>query len=273
MISSWSVVYEGAYLDDGSLFFPEKLSQEFLDMTRKAQGPYKFANQYLNQTIPDEDQDFKKHWLKYYTLIPDNTYTFIFVDPAISLEDGADYTATVIIKVDDEQNWYVTHAIRQRITATETVKWIFKLCSEFKPLIVGIEDVAYQKALAHFLQEEMIRRKQPIPLRAIKRSVATQGGKRSSNSKSMRIRSLIPRFEMGKIFLGQGLDDLVLEYSKFPRGAHDDLLDALSSFEEIIFYPDKPKEPTYVENPQDPRYEQFYIRNLIKRASRPQNDE
>lgn len=44
---SWNVVYRGAYNKDGSLFFPEKLSQDFLESAKRTMGSYIFANQYL----------------------------------------------------------------------------------------------------------------------------------------------------------------------------------------------------------------------------------
>jgi len=263
----WSIVYEGAYREDGSCYFPEKLSTETLNSLRRTQGVYKFSNQYLNITVPDEDQDFKTAWIRYYDSIPDNTYTFAFIDPAISLNDGADFTATIVVRVDAEKNWYVTLAQRRRITATETVRWAFNLYNEVKPMVLGIEEVAYQEALRHFIAEEMLRRNTIIPLRGIKRArFASDGSKRSDNSKPARIRSLIPRFEFGKIFLSQGLDDLLIEYKSFPRGAHDDLLDALSSIEDIVFYPDKPKEVQIVRHPNDPGYESAFIRSLTKKT-------
>lgn len=270
----WSLVYEGAFREDGSLYFPEKLSREALASLRRTQGVYKFSNQYLNEVLPEGEQDFKANWVRHYDFIPENCYTFVFVDPAISLNDGADYTATVVCKVDADKNWYITMALRQRITATETLRWIFKLYDDLKPQAIGVEDVAYQASLIDFIGEEMLRRNTIIPIKGVKRArFTTDGSKKSDNSKPARIRALIPRFEFGKIFLGQGLDDLLLEYRSFPRGAHDDLLDALSSIEEIVFYPDKPKEISRARSPSDPGYEREFIKRLHKEASRrPQED-
>ena len=261
----WSVVYEGAVNQDGSLFFPERLNHETLAEMRQTMGVYKFTNQYLNLVIPEEEQDFKKNWLRAYLTLPEVRHTFIFIDPAISLQDGADYTATVVVHVDPDKTWYLEMAYRQRITATDTVKWIFKLYEQFKPLVIGIEDVAYQKALLHFLHEEMLRRNQVIPIKSVKRSVAQKdGSKQANNSKPFRIRSLVPRFEFGKILINQALDDFILEYTTFPRGRHDDLLDALASIEEIVIYPDKPKERPHGIHPQHPEYEREFIRRLKK---------
>lgn len=265
----WSIVYQGAHKTDGSLFFPERLNEEFLANMRRTQGIYKYYNQYENKVIPDGEQDFKQAWLKYYEVLPQERFTFAFVDPAISLNDGADYTATVIVDVDTEQNWYLRYAHRQRINATDTVRWIFKIFEEFKPAIIGIEEVAYQKALIDFLAEEMIRRNKIIPVSGIRRSnIKADGSKASNNSKPFRIRALVPRFEFGKIFINQGLDDFLLEYKSFPRGANDDILDALASIEEIVFYPDKQKETKRELQPNDPGYEKEFIRRLHRQTSR-----
>lgn len=265
---NWSIVYEGAYEDDGALYFPERLNEEFLQGMRKSMGLYKFTNQYLNQTIPDEDQDFKMTWWRHYVDLPQDVYTFAFIDPAISLNDGADYTASVVVHVDCEKNWYVATATRRRITATDTLRHVFNLHEVYHPQVIGIEDVAYQRALLHFTTEEMLRRNQILPLKGIKRSnITTHGDKKSNNSKPFRIRSLVPRFEFGKIFLAQGLDDLLLEYKSFPRGSHDDLLDALASIEEIVFYPEPKRSTPDVRNPNHPDYEKQYIERLTKKRA------
>lgn len=240
---------------------------------RQTMGIYKYTNQYLNLVIPEEDQDFKKGWLRAYRELPETRFTFVFIDPAISLQDGADYTATTVVHVDPDKNWFLEMAYRQRITATDTVKWIFKIWEQYSPMAIGVEDVAYQKALIHFLHEEMLRRNQMLPITAVKRgSAGSDGVKKPSGSKPFRIRSLVPRFEFGKILINQSLDDFILEYTTFPRGRHDDLLDALASIEEIVFYPEKPKEVTDVRNPNDPRYEREFIKRLKKTASRPASE-
>jgi len=230
----WACCYEKAIRDDGSLLFPKKLSKDYLTRQRKAQGSYIFAHQYLNEIIPSEDQDFKKEWLRYYEQLPKRKYTFAFVDPAISLEDNADYTAFVVVDVDVNNHWYLKVAKRARITATQTVKLIFDLQKIFNPIVIGIEAVAYQMALMHFIKDEMRKRRINIPVHEIKRG--------PDKSKTMRIRSLVPRFEWGGISVKPGLHEFEDEYMKFPRGTYVDIMDALSSIEEIAYPPDKEQE-------------------------------
>lgn len=256
----WAVAYDSAIRDDGSLLFPKKLSKEFLQRQRKAQGSYIFSYQYLNQIIPSDDQDFKKEWLKYYDQLPRIKNTFAFVDPAISLEDNACFTAFVIVDVDVDNNWYLKVAKRVRVTATQTIKLLFDIHQLFKPTMIGVEIVAYQMSLMHFLNAEMRKRKLTIPVHGLKRG--------TDKSKPQRIRGLVPRFEWGRILVKQGLHDFEDEYMKFPRGTFVDILDALSSIEEIAYPPEREKFNDKQPAPNHPDYESWYIRNKLSQKAR-----
>ncbi len=255
----WTVTYDKSIRDDGSLLFPKKLSKEYLARQRKAQGSYIFAHQYQNEIIPSDDQDFKKEWLVHYKELPKVKHTFAFVDPAISLESTADYTAIVVVDVDIDNNWYLKVARRARITATETIKLIFDIQAAFKCQRIGVETVAYQKAIMHFLDAEMRKRKITIPVQAINRG--------PDKSKNMRIRALVPRFEWSRIQIKPGLYDFEDEYLKFPRGTYVDIMDALASIEEISYPPEKPKELNIEPAPNHKDYEKWYIRNSAKKRA------
>ncbi len=262
----WSVVYEKAIRDDGSLFFKEKLSHEFLENAKRTMGSYLFANQYLNEIIPTDKQSFKREWFKYYDKLPTKLNTFVFVDPALSEADGSDYTGVVVISVDAEKRWYVKLAKRYRLNPTQIISLIFELQSEFKPAIIGVEEVAYQKSLLYFLDEEMRRRNVVLPVKGVKPP--------NDKTKQTRILSLVPRFEWNRIFLNQGLQDLELELLQFPRGLHDDLIDALASMEYIYFPPDdREEELKKPHSPNDPKFEAWYIQNINKTNQRGDYDE
>lgn len=255
----WAVCYRKAIEEDGTLLFPERLTEEFLAAARRTMGPYLFSNQYLNLPIPDGMQTFKKHWRRYYAELPSNVLTFAFYDPAISEADTADYTGIVVVSVDVHQNWYLRAAIRKRMNPSQLIDSMFKIADSYKTQMIGVETVAFQKAILHFAHEEMKRRNKYIAVTGVNLG--------TDKTKEMRILSLVPRFEMGSLLLSTGLVDFEREYDTFPRGAHDDLLDALASIENIVTYPVERKtirEPT----PADPDYEKWYIANKLGRANR-----
>lgn len=261
----WSVVYEQAIRKDGSLLFPERLTQDFLDKARRTMGSYLFANQYQNEVIPDDEKTFKPHWLRYYKTIPDGTYRFGFIDPAIGQLKHHDYTGICVVDVDTDGVWYLRLATRLRITPTQIVDKMFAICEEFQLKGLGVEKVAYQEALLYMLAEQMNLRKKTIPVVGIART---------KTSKQTRILGLVPRFEWGRLLVAQGMVDFEDEYNTFPRGNHDDILDAAASLEEIVFYPTK-KEIQIAEphSPHDPNYERWKIRDLVKQQQSEQGSD
>ena len=259
----WKCLYRSVYNKDGSLFFEEKLTHEFLESAKRTMGSYLFSNQYLNEVIPPDMQTFKQEWFRYYAKIPDTTNTFIFIDPALSETDTADFTGIVVVKVDVNGEWYIPYAQRHRLTPTALIDFMFKLNEEWKPNIMGIEEVAYQKALLYFLDEEMRRRNILLPVKGIKPP--------TDRTKQARILSLVPRFEWGHLSLTQGLNDLELELLQFPRGSHDDLIDALASIEYIYFKPEQKEKLLAKPRSQvSPEYEAWYIQQLANN-NRPTN--
>lgn len=256
-MKNWSVVYEKAYRKDGSLFFPQKLSAEFLEGAKRTMGSYLFANQYLNEIIPSELQTFKREWFKYYSKVPKKFNTFIFIDPALSEADTSDSTGVVVIKVDVKGDWYIENATRKRFSPTQLLEYLFELNDQYSPTSIGVEEVAFQKVLLYFLAEEMRRRGKVIPVTGIKYP--------NQKSKQMRILSLVPRFEYNHIFMNQGLQDLELELLQFPRGAHDDLIDALAGMEYLAHAPDDKEEVlSKPHSPHHPDYEKWYIQDLLR---------
>ena len=108
---------------------------------------------------------------------------------------------------------------------------MFELDEKYMPVQIGIEEVAFQRVLRFFVEEEMSKRGHFLPLEPLKPD---------SRSKKDRIRGLQPRFERGIIYLREGvywLDRFMLQYRRFPNVMNDDMLDALAYQLDIAFPP------------------------------------
>jgi len=253
------VTYEKAVREDGSLYFPERLTKEFLDQARRVMGSYFFSNQYQNELIPDDEKRFRKEWLRYTTTMPAQKTAFGFIDPAIGQSRHSDYTGIAVIYTDIDGIWYLRLAARYRLTPTQIVNKAFELCDQFGLQALGVENVAYQEALLYLMAEEMNKRQKTIPVKGITRNRI---------SKESRILGLVPRFEWGRIYMTPGLIEFEDEYHSFPRGSHDDILDALASLEELVYYPTKEvKKLEQPHSPHDPNYEKWIIEQLIEKSN------
>lgn len=212
--------------------YPQKFTQKHLQNLRAQQGPYIFSCQYMNTPISKEDADFRSDWFKEYDQTdikgrPLNIFTAI--DPAISLEKEADFTAMVTVGVDEFGLIYILDLQRLKVTPSDLIDKIFEVGRTFHPLVLGIEDVAFQRTLQYTLSEEMKERNEFLPIRPIKPQ---------NRTKDQRIRGLQPLYANGRILHNKDLrnmKDLEDELLRFPRGKHDDMIDALSYLLDFMF--------------------------------------
>ena len=229
-----AVFGEGGELAIRNHLWPEKFSTKELSERYFAKGPYEFSAQYLNDPVPDESAIFRRDWFKY--VIDDDwrgrySNCYMTVDPAISLAKEADFTGIVITNIDEFGSVYIRHMERLKVTPSELIDTIFYLAEQFHPMAIGIEMTAFQKTLQYSINDEMRKRRRNLPIREIKPSDRT---------KTERIKALQPLYANGKIFhnkVTKNLDHLEDELTRFPRGKHDDLIDALSYQLDLIVPP------------------------------------
>lgn len=261
----WGIVYKSAIAKDGKLLFPQRLDSEFLRKAKRDMGSQFFANQYLNVTFPSEDAPFKREWFRYYEKLPvKDKFTFAYIDPAISTEDNSDFTGLVVLDVDASGRRYVRVAQRYKINPTKIIDLIFRVHKQFEPMLIGVESVAFQKAIHYFAAEEMRRRNVFPRLCEVKPE--------TTKTKETKILGLVPLIEFGNYYFGEGLDDLETELLEFPKSKHDDLIDSLASIERIITIPSAKKGEEHGTT-HDPETDQHYIRRLLARHSRGQRGE
>jgi len=212
--------------DDGPLW-PQhlnlvELEQIKQDYISKGQG-YLFYQEYQNDPVSDENRKFKLEKFKYDEnedeLAARELVTYITIDRAYSLDKTADATGIIVNSVDRDNNWHIRLAERFKGTEKELIDKIFGLYMFFNPVKFGIEQKAFEYTIKPALEDEMRKRNIFFLVEQLK-----DLGK----SKVVRIEGLVPRFETGSIFLKRDQVELVDELIKFPRGLHDDLIDALA---------------------------------------------
>jgi predicted phage terminase large subunit-like protein len=141
---------------------------------------------------------------------------------AISESEKADFSVFVIAGVDDEKRIHVKNIIRERMDGKEIVDTFLALQKLYDPVAMGVEDMQISKAIGPFLREEMIKNNTYISLLPLK-----HGGK----DKLTRARSIQARLRAhGLKFDKEGDWYPVFENEclSFPRGKHDDQVDAFA---------------------------------------------
>lgn len=236
--------YEEAVLENGErvimeprkIRWPEAKSIEGFEQLRN-QDAYDFSCLYLNDPTDDATAAFKRSWFncKYYTpeLEEKAINTFITFDNAPSTKAGTDFIGCIVNSVDTQNNWYLRYVKRYKLNTPQLVDEIFRLHSEFKPQIIGVEQKAFEDLIKPYIE---------IKNRKLGRSVYVVELKDKGLRKEDRIKGRLQgRFNQGSIFFNaHPLDDtgeLITELLKFPKYRYDDLADALQYQDEIASPP------------------------------------
>ena len=236
VLPTYDVMVKQAYegdLQTGDNFetiWPGKFERRDLLERLNSEGWAHFSAQYLNNPVPEQDAIFKRSWFQYYEDLEGKLLNkFMAVDPAISEAKYADYTAMVVVGVDQYNLIYILDVVRARLLPNDIIKEIFRLVNRWQLSSVAIEIVAFQKTLAYSMREEMKRRNKLFHIEEVKPY---------DRSKDERIKGLQPLYENGKIYHNKLLPNnyfLEDELTRYPRGTHDDCIDALSYLKDIIF--------------------------------------
>jgi predicted phage terminase large subunit-like protein len=217
-----------ARTDDGELYFPSRLTHEYLADMRKEQGSYIYSCQYMLDPINPDDAIFKKEHVNYIEDLADPpviTDRYITVDPAISKGERADYSIIMTIGVDRNKKRYVEKYRREKFHPNELIDAIFKAAEETVDLrAIGIETVAFQKMLIFVMKDEMRRRGKYLTLRELK----------ADKDKVRRALMIQPAWENDDIYVSRKHKELIRELTEFPFSEHDDTVDALAYSEQMM---------------------------------------
>lgn len=213
----------------GEALWPAKKSVEELNAI-KALNLYDWFSLWQQNPIASENQLFKKEWFKYFTdedLKDKDLDYYTMVDLAISEKDGADNTAIITIgKEMSKPDIYVVDINAGHLDPLQVIEYLFHIRNKYGIRLqrVGIETVAYQKALKYFIEEEQRRKQVYFDIVELK----------ATGSKEVRVRGLIPLYKAGVLYHRSNHTELEEELLVFPKGKHDDRADALAYAQQIL---------------------------------------
>jgi len=245
IVQDFDVMVKTAYegnIETGEGFvplWPEKFTLKELQSRLRADGWEQFSGQYMNNPVPQQNATFKRDDFQKYDPLDirgKEMLKIMTVDPAISLEKTADYSAIITCGIDTFGNIFILDIWRDRVQPSELIDKIFEIYEAHHPNHVGLETIAYQKALAYTIREQMQVRNRYLPISEIQPH---------ERSKDQRIKGLQPLYANHKIFHPENhrlkfyFED---ELANYPRAGHDDMIDAFSYALDFLHPPVKRKE-------------------------------
>lgn len=211
----------------GEPLWEQRYNKEALHEIKDSIGPYDWACLFQQNPINEETQEFKKIYFKYYreTDRPTGMRILTAIDPAISKKESADDSVVMTVGIAPSiiprqiiGGVFLLEYTAGKMNPSELIDEIFYHEQTWHSDLVIVETVAYQEALAHFLREQMLRTGQMLNIEEVKHSV----------DKERRIRGLIPYYKSGLVHHLSGMGELEAQLLRFPKAAHDDIIDALA---------------------------------------------
>jgi len=247
--------------------FPEEFSSEKLDRWRKRLGTYHFSCQFLNNPAAPENADFKEQWLNHFVIeepceqngfktmirheVVDGLVRKDFprehlrvgmtVDPNHSGNQGMGRCRHSINVVGEsaEGNYYHLDCWAKAAGYDEFYNKILEMMATWKLTKVGLETIAAQKYIGHYLVKLAQMKGQRCQIVELKGKVEGPDGE-LTRKKEWRIRNVLsPIFESGRFFTQKKFQDFLGEYTTFPKGRFVDILDGLAYMPQLIKTPQR----------------------------------
>jgi len=235
--TGWEVLYyqAEAYPEEEKGLWEERISWKELQQKKAEYASQGLIDlywmEYMNVAQDPEGKPFTQEMIQYFTgtlerndqgwwIRTDDTYepvnVYIGIDPSLGKSKG-DWTVICTVAIGESGNIYVYRIDRVRVNPVEIVDLMFDHARIFPQVLQIIETTAFQESLVHFARERMRNNQTFIPIKEVKPRIR----------KSDRLLKLQPYFASKKVYLRREHTALIQELLEFPKGAHDDTLDAL----------------------------------------------
>ena len=242
---SWQIFTRKAIEDDKPIW-PSRWSMKKLEERRQfyidSGTPAKFYQEYMNQAKSPEDQIFHEDdindglyngklrfreevdsWvLKLDDGREEYVNIYIGVDPASTLTSYSDYSVIMVIGVTAEHDYYVLEYWRQRVLPMDCADKIFEIAKRYSPIKrINIETIAYQEMLRDYVMKKS--KREGLFLPGINQGIKNYGNQKK---KDRLFEGLQPMFKSGAVHLKKSHHEFIGELIDFPKGSHDDTIDA-----------------------------------------------
>lgn len=230
--------------EDGSLFFPGRLTKAYVARQKTLMSPRQFACFYLNKPFADEQQIFKESYFRVIEdhEIPTAVWTYILTDWAFVTDEmkkgRPDRTCFWVVSLDANRCAYVRDFWVGRWKPSDSVRIACKLWNDgmqagWNMRGICVEKTTHAELLSSLFDE--IRRETFIRPKII------QIGGRSQEIKEIRIEASEPKWRRGEIYISRYVRSeferkwrpMIREMTEWPMSEFDDIPDAQSDLDKV----------------------------------------
>lgn len=228
----WDVIHlpaiaeaDDAYRKKGEALWADFFTKEKLGRIKTDIGSYDWSSLYQGSPLDSESQEFRKDFFQYRNesdLKDKRLNRYLTIDLAFSDKETADDIGFCDNRVDGRNIWNL-RAWKRKLSPKDFIDYLFVLHAENNYKQIGILDKhsQYTIVIKPFIDDECRRRNKFLPIVTIKTM---------DQSKELRIRALLPRYLNKAVYHLEGACvDLEEQMLRFPKGVHDDVVDATAA--------------------------------------------
>jgi predicted phage terminase large subunit-like protein len=205
----------------GEVLHSAREEAEELDYIQEELGSHNFAAQYLQEPVSNASSLIKAEDITFYTQLEEFDFIVQSWDTAIKVASSNDYTVCTTWGV-KENRYFLIDMLRSKFEYSELKRTIIEQAAKYRTNMVIIEDKASGQSIIQDLAIETnihIKKYRPV------------------KDKITRFAATIPYFESGRILVPENapwLNIFMQEIMAFPNSQHDDIVDSLSQFIDVI---------------------------------------
>ncbi len=235
LIDSHKGIIFKAIKNNGQSLWPERFSLETLKKIKNNIGNEAFEQEYMNNPVDEDNQDFKLDEMYFYKKIDEEVIgRFAYIDPSLGKTKKSDFPAIVIGYLGRSKTIYIEDCLMKKVKIETTISNIYMLQKKHDINIWGIEAFAFQEVLKNWLDKDSRERGVYLSTKPLK----------PAGSKETRIKSLVPlttngtiKFKAEKKLNGfnaeVNMKRLIEQFINYPKG-NDDGPDAVHGLIQII---------------------------------------
>jgi predicted phage terminase large subunit-like protein len=128
----------------------------------------------------------------------------------------------MVIGVTAEHDYYIIEYWRKKVLPMDCADKIFDIVEKYRPIRrINIETIAYQEMLRDYVQKRSKKEGKFMP--GIEQGIKNYG---NVKKKDRLWEGLQPMFKAGAVHIRKDMHELIGELLDFPKGSHDDCIDA-----------------------------------------------
>ena len=208
----------------GEALHPERYPVRELMRQKNISPKEEWSALYQQNPVPDDGDFFSKHDMRFVPFLPgkvtDYTY-FSAWDLAIGEKQTNDWTVGVVGALSMDGDLYVVDMFRARAGTRQIIEAVLAFESKYPLFSLGMEDGQIKKTLWPLISEALHKRRSHVSIDESLKPVT---------DKLVRANPLRAMTQHGRLyFLDQPFaQKAVDEMLRFPKGTHDDIVDALA---------------------------------------------